>query len=454
MIIPMLIFVVSGCAPQSTPAQDGPRSARISSQGANDPRERLRDELGEFMVSFDRTLSRVEAAAARQEAGDPEMLQNIFTRRDLIEQKFTEAFAEPDPFVALVELWYDAYRLNSWSRSSDEANSLLGKGSAPQRILDRIRNIGRRWIQPGIFDELDKRIRQRADQDEETQQLINSRKRELAPNPRLIDRNESNGIVGVLGLPLAPFTASESISRTAVEVGLEARRIADRIDRLPIDLGTELDLVILEVLASPQVTNLMNEVDRFNNEFSIITGEIIEIERIVDRLPTRIREETQELFSSLEGQSEELLVINASLRETIDSGGHTLESLTTASRSLNELAIQLEQTSETLDRIFGFSTADRNEVANDTNTLIEVRNVADSINDTALSLQALIESPGLGTVADRLDQSIDQAGETTNRTLSSAIDRLVSSLGILLIVAFILGGLLVWFAARLRRSTK
>ena len=150
-----LLVGLAACAPDSSQLQDGPRAARVSSQGANDPRERLRDELGEFMVSFDRTLSRLETTAARQVIDDPEALQAIFTRRDLIEQAFAQAYSKPDPFVALVELWYDAYRLNAWNRNRDEESSVLGKGGAAQRILDRIRNIARRWIQPNIFDELE-----------------------------------------------------------------------------------------------------------------------------------------------------------------------------------------------------------------------------------------------------------------------------------------------------------
>ena len=41
------------------------RSARVSAAGANDPEERLRDELGEFMVYFERTIGRMESAAIR-----------------------------------------------------------------------------------------------------------------------------------------------------------------------------------------------------------------------------------------------------------------------------------------------------------------------------------------------------------------------------------------------------
>ena len=397
------------------------------------------------MVSFDRTLSRLETTAARKAIDDPEALQAIFTRRDLIEQAFARAYSEPDPFVALVELWYDAYRLSAWNRNHDEESSILGKGGAPQRILDRIRNIARRWIQPNIFDALDQRIRNRADSDEKTQPLIDDEKRELAPTPALVDRNDSNGIIGVLGLPLAPFTASESLSRTAAEVGQEARRIADRIDRLPIDLGTELDLVILEILSSPQVTDLLDEVDRFNNEFERITAEVLEFEGLIDELPTRIREETTILIDELESRSEHLVGVNDSIRETIVSGGETLERLTEASRSLGELAIQVEETGMNLDATFGFSARNPGEPDTVSNPIIEIRNAANAINETAISLRELVESP-------QLKDLVDQAGQSADQTLNNAINRLVWRLCILLLLAFLLGGLLVWFTRWLRRS--
>ena len=50
------------------------RLARLSSDGASDPQERLRDELGEFMVYFERTLTRLKGTAIRAANDDPEQL--------------------------------------------------------------------------------------------------------------------------------------------------------------------------------------------------------------------------------------------------------------------------------------------------------------------------------------------------------------------------------------------
>ena len=204
------------------------RPARVSAEGANDPQERLRDELGEFMVYFERTLSRLKNTAIRAAGDNTDELEIIRGSVILIELKFTEAYAQPDPFVALIELWYDAYRLNAWRWKYEKRDLQLVQANGISQILNRIREIARRWIQPAEFGVLDEKIRAKASSDEKSEAFVNPERMRVSSTPTLVSESRSTGLVSVLGIPFAPFAAAGNISRTAAEVGIEARRVADR----------------------------------------------------------------------------------------------------------------------------------------------------------------------------------------------------------------------------------
>ena len=48
--------VLPSCTPSPNAESDFVRAARVTAAAASDPQERLRDELGEFMVYFERTV--------------------------------------------------------------------------------------------------------------------------------------------------------------------------------------------------------------------------------------------------------------------------------------------------------------------------------------------------------------------------------------------------------------
>ena len=456
----ILMILVAGCAPTQD-SLEGARKARTSSAAANDPNERLRDELAEFMVFLDRSLTRVEAQVARSNVDDPEFLNKLFNSRNQIEMNFAYSYSQPNSFVAMIELWYDAYRFNAWRQEAPGEAKLFMYGNVTQRVLDRIRNIARRWIEPGQFEQLDKRVRARANQDEEVTSFADLNMAVTQKHPALVDRNESNGIIGVLGLPLAPFTASESISRSAVELGMEARRIADRIDRLPIDIGSEIELITLEILASPQITSLLQQVQEITGEIAKVVVEIQKTESIMERTPTRIREEAELFMASIEEQSESLIDLTRAAQETFESADVTLNSLDQATQSLTTLAQQAEETSQTLDGIFGFSNPGEGEPAASNDELLEqltilgaeIRNAADALTESIRAAEELATSPDLDTVVTRLDQSVQSGVDQANQTIAKASNRIAWIGSLLLVLAFLLGGGLVFLSARLRRKT-
>ena len=428
------------------------RSARVSGAGANDPEERLRDELAEFMSYFQRTIARMEGVAIRAADGNGEKLNTIRASVSLIERKFTEAYAQPDATSALIELWYDAYRLNAWRWQYEKRQKLLLQSPGVSAILNRIKEIARRWTQPEIFNDLDERIRERANADEQVEDFVDPARMTASRTPVLVTQNKGSDLVNVLGLPFAPFKAAGSISRTAAEIGDEARRIADRVDRLPSDLGHQAEMIVLGVLTSPQMESILLDLEQLTADFERISQETGKIEGMVNGLPTRVREEATILLDSLEDRSQEMVAMNRALTETFQSGGQTLDSLTEASASLNGLAVQLEQTSLVLDELFGFSAAVESSNGGDQDSLLEVRATAEAISETARSLQELIASPDLTGVIERLDQSVQNAAREADRTASMIVDRVAWRLGILLLIAFILGGLLVLLISRLKRS--
>ncbi len=446
---PLLLF---SCDSTPEVRDEFKRSARVSAAGANDPEERLRDELGEFMVYFERTIGRMESAAIRAADGDQEELSAIRTSVVLIERKFTKAYAQPDSLTALVGLWYDAYRLNAWRWEYEKRQQLLLQSPGISRILNRIREIARRWTQPEVFNNLDERIRERATADEQEEDFIDPVRMRISRSPILISQNAGSDLVNVLGLPLAPFKAAGNISQTAAEIGEEARRIADRVDRLPSDLGHQAEMIVLGVLASPQMESILEDLQQLSDDFERISTETEKIEGMVNGLPARVREEATILLDSLEDRSQEMVAMNRSLTETFQSGGQTLDSLTQASESLNGLAIQLEKTSIVLDELFGFSAAVESSSGSDRDSLLEVRATAEAIAETSRSLQDLIASPDLSGVIDRVDESVQNAAREADQTASLIVDRVAWRLGILLLIAFVLGGLLVLFMNRLKRQ--
>ena len=452
LILSSMCILLSSCGSVPQAGDDFKRSARVSVAGANDPEERLRDELAEFMVYFQQTIARMESVAIRAADGNESELLGIRSSVVLIERKFTEAYAQPEAISALIELWYDAYRLNAWRWEYEKRSQLLLQSTGIARILNRIREIARRWTQPSVFKDLDTRIRERAKADEQVEDFIDPERMQAARTPVLVRQNKGSDLVNVLGLPFAPFKAAGSISQTAAEIGEEARRIADRVDRLPSDLGHQADLIVLGVLTSPQVESILEDMDQLSSDFERISRETEKIEGIIDGLPTRVREEAQVLLETLEDRSEEFGAMNRSLRATFESGGHTLESLTEASASLSQLAVQLETTSLVLDELFGFSSGARGSNGQNRDSLQDVRTTAEAIAETSRSLEDLISSPDLMGVIERLDQSVQNAAREADQTASLVVDRLAWRLAILLFVAFILGVLLVALMNRLRRS--
>ena len=404
------------------------------------------------MVYFERTITRLKNNAIREADGNEEQLYLTRTTVDLIERMFTKAYSRPNPYTALVELWYDAYRLNAWRWEYEKRDLLLLRSTGITNILNRIREIARRWTRPETFDVLDDKIRDRARSDEEKEAFIDPENMRVSKTPVLVNESQTNGMMSVLGLPLAPFAAADSLSRTAAEMGVEARRIADRVDRLPSDLGHQAELIVLEVLSSPQITSVLEDLEQLSVNFARISTEVEKLEGMVDRLPTRVREESQILLESLDGRSEELIAINESLKETFESGGQTLDSLSEASVSLNELTIQVEQTTLVLDEIFGFSDAVESEPVETEDMLLELRATVDAIAETSRSLHDLIASPELESVIDRVDLTIQNAAKEADKTASLVVNLLTWRLVLLLIIAFVLGALLVLIIAWQKRK--
>ena len=77
---------------------------------------------------------------------------------------------------------------------------------------------------------------------------------------------------------------------------------------------------------------------------------------------------------------------------------------------------------------------------------LEVRETADSITATSQSLKDLIGSPDLETTIARLDRSLQDATAGADQTMNRAIDRMTWRLGLLLVIAFLLGVALVLVA--------
>ncbi|MEE2907373.1 MAG: hypothetical protein VX527_06010 [Planctomycetota bacterium] len=447
----MTAAVLPSCTPAPNAEGDFARAARVTAGAASDPQERLRDELGEFMVYFDRTITRLKNNAIRLADGNQEELQTIRSTVLLIERKFTEAYAQPDSYVALIELWYDAYRLNAWRWEYEKRNLLLLKATGIAHILNRIRHIARRWTQPETFNLLDEKIREKASIDEQKEDFVDPKRMLVSKTPVLVSENDSTGIVSVLGLPFAPFAAADSISRTAAEMGVEARRIADRVDRLPSDRGHQAEMIVLEVLTSPQVEAVLLDLEQLSLNFARISDEVAKLEDVVDGLPTRVREESLILLESLDGRSEELITINRSLKETFESGGQTLDSLAVASVSLNELTVQVEKTTLVLDELFALSESLNSDPDDKKDTLLELRQTVEAITETSQSLQNLLAAPDLENVIDRVDASIQAAALEADLTASKLVDRLTWRLAILLCIAFVLGAILVLIAGWQKR---
>lgn len=445
------LVILTGCQ-SGQPSGDGfARTARVTGKAASDPQERLRDELGEFMAYFERTITRLKNNAIRLADGDPEELTAIRNTVQLIERKFTEAYSQPNSFEALVELWYDSYRLNAWRWEYEKQDLLLLRSRGITNILNRIREIARRWTQPEVFEVLDDKIRERAKRDEETEDFIDPDRMLVSKTPDLVNETNSQDIISVLGFPLAPFAAADSLSRTAAEMGMEARRIADRVDRLPSDLGHQAEMIVLEVLSSPQIEAVLVDLEEMSVNFARVTDEVEKLEDVVDRFPTRIREEASILLQSLDGKSEELGTINQTLQATLVTGGQTLDSLTEASVSLTELTSQVERTTLILDELFAFSETVESDSDDQRDTLLELRQTVEAITKTSQSLQDLIGSPDVETIIDRIDASIQSAAVEADQAAGKIVDRLTWRLAVLLVVAFVLGALLVLIAGWQKR---
>ena len=60
---------------------------------------------------------------------------------------------------------------------------------------------------------------------------------------------------------------------------------------MPSDLGHQAEIIVLGVLASPQMESILEDLDQLSTDFERISTETEKIEDIVNGLPARVREE-------------------------------------------------------------------------------------------------------------------------------------------------------------------
>jgi hypothetical protein len=380
------------------------------------------------------------------------------------------AYRSPNALGTLLELWWLLDRYQTFVNSDDARNLFREDPFAREQtkvMHEGILAIARKFIPANRFAQVESEIDKVAATDR-----IEYRDFEedssTAATTGLFDSGAGAGVASVLGLPLSPFTAAQSVSDAARTSEEQMKRVADSVDGYPDRIRDILEDTMEEFYSSSLAKSAETAMRDGGESSRRIADAAERLPADVDRALATARDEAAKLLDEIAAKSAEFRGLLETYRQAAADTERSLAAGRAAIADANTLADKATATAAAWEKTateaektialvrdlvaendaapgpdddFSFERLER--LAGDTQqALAELRaTIADArglANDPALAAFEQRANAILDGAQDRVDASIDRAARWSLAVLA---------------IAMVLGSGLIVLARKLRGSS-
>ncbi len=258
--------------------------------------------------------------------------QRLAARRTVVE-RLNRSSGSGNSIVSLIDLWWSAEMLLESSRNG-QIREIFGAEApgiedAATRMTSQIEQMARRYLPGDKVDQIKTKVVDAARQEE----LLTTKIESVATGKTSSGRRSqsgdpTNGIIGVLSLPLSPFTAAKSVETGVSEVVGQAEEFNRQFQRLPEQTRIQAERLLQEFYLSPLARAT---VENLNAVGAASTS----LAKTAESLPAQLREQAAELLEQSR-QSQQVL------SETVANARATASEVNAAITNLGEQRTGLE----------------------------------------------------------------------------------------------------------------
>ncbi|MFT7485808.1 MAG: hypothetical protein ACI9F9_001658 [Candidatus Paceibacteria bacterium] len=256
-------------------------------------------------------------------------------------------------------------------------------------------------------------------------------------------------LTGMVTTPLSAFNPFGGVSETAVaihDVAGSADLVRDAVVQMPDELRWQLELIIHDIRNSPELQRSLTSAETLTKTFE-------DFAVLAKSMPKDLRGEVEALLAEMDEAQVQLRATLAEVNGTLDKVEPLLESTERVTESVAVAGAALEQTFVAFDAsmvtILGTpeareAAASRKDSGKDSGKksepfrILDYAETAESLTQTAINLQALLEELQLVTGGEHVQELTDTLDETTTRVVDHLAIRIAQLLAIATACALLL----------------
>lgn len=444
-----------GCGgSRGTPSGSSSTPSRQTDRYIQPVRGGLPDDLQDFRGYADHTVGLAANDIAR--AAVQEERSAALRWRAELRTQLRHAVDNPSAVAALLDTWFVVQRVNNQLHSDDSIKSFGASHAravkASDAMLARIEEIARNYLPPDKYPQVRDRIVQAAAADPIGPSFTSP------PSQEFTRGSSGQGLLGILGLPLAPFTAGGSLQQ-GVDQFRDFNQVADRFTRvvqeLPEEFGLQMQLTFQDVADSPRGTQMLGN-------FGTLADSSARFADAAEKLPEQVGVELEKTLASLEQKQPEFRKTIEQVHQTVATFDHSLargQAIVTDSRAVTaQLATAgqaWEQAANAVDSVVkrinemgseGDDAAARPEGSADSGwNPPQMESAAKALTIAATDVRAVLVDIQTLMKSDQVDKAVGGVGVEARGAVDHASDRLrdlinyaVIRLGGLILLAFVL----------------
>jgi hypothetical protein len=289
----MMVLLHVGCAAQ--PGRGGPSAASRPSEGASPAaaiappsgtidNEALMQDLRSFENAFQSLIGDTTESIA-DSTGDLKVRRATTVWRTRVLAQVADAISSAEPPVALMETWAICLRMKEYLTTGEGASLFGAEQSrardAASRSLAMIEDVARRYISPARLRRASQEIQKYASQHPYVGTFDSSESVPLRLNSPLL-----SGMMGVLGLPLAPFVAAGKVSQGVGYIkdwGPTVSRLTDVVEDYPRSVRWQADQLLLDLDKAPSFQQIIQSVNRISDSADQLSRTVSQFQPVADR---------------------------------------------------------------------------------------------------------------------------------------------------------------------------
>jgi len=342
-----LALGTAGCRSKPAPAT---AAAPLASQiDVNNPE--LVRELALYRKDANATALAIWRRAI-DSAANPEIRDRAELARRRTLNAIANAYRSPNALGTLLELWWLLDRYEMFVNSEDARNLFRDDRFAIEQtkvMHDGIVAIARKFIPAERFAEVESEIDKVAATDRIDYADFEENS-SAAATAGLFDSGAGAGVVGVLGLPLSPFTAAQSVSDAARTSEEQMRRVADSVEGYPDRIRDILEDTLEEFYSSSLARSAETAMRDGGESSRRIADSVERLPADVDRALATAREEATRLLDEIAAKSTEFRGLLESYRAAAAETERSLASGREAIADANTLADKATATAAAWER--------------------------------------------------------------------------------------------------------